>query len=370
MKKIISIAVALMAMVSCTSNGYRIDGVISGDSQAIKNGKVYLFNNDKRDVIKDTTDIINGRFQFKGNVKTPEYFFIQVEGIDNGHITLFLENVRYNITAVDTALLKATITGGPTQDIFNQAKTEAEQLYQKYGMDAIIAEYRNPATTAERKDELNQIVEEYYKEDEASRNAILEQNPFSQFSFMDFRDNVADMPVDSASAILDVYKSKEEFKDNKFITYIDEILEINRKLAVGCASLDFTLNDPNGKPVTLSDIYKKNKVTMIDFWAGWCGPCRRFNPTLVKIYAQYHKKGFEVLGVSLDRERDLWLGAIKNDKLTWPQVSDLQYWNSEAAKLYNIRYIPQNVFVDQNGIIIGKKLNEEEIPSFLEEHLK
>ena len=109
---------------------------------------------------------------------------------------------------------------------------------------------------------------------------------------------------------------------------------------------------------------------MIDFWAGWCGPCRRFNPTLVKIYKDFNKKGFGIIGVSLDKEAEGWKKAIQDDKLTWTQVSDLKYWDSEAAKLYNVRYIPQNVFVDQNGIILKRKLNEEEIVPFLTETLK
>ena len=108
---------------------------------------------------------------------------------------------------------------------------------------------------------------------------------------------------------------------------------------------------------------------MIDFWAGWCGPCRNFNPTLLKIYNEYNKLGFEIYGVSLDRKKEDWVKAIEEDKLPWIHVSELKYWNGEGPKLYNVKYIPQNVFVDQEGRIIGRQLAEEEIVPLLKEHL-
>ncbi|HIR95879.1 MAG TPA: TlpA family protein disulfide reductase, partial [Candidatus Coprenecus stercorigallinarum] len=102
----------------------------------------------------------------------------------------------------------------------------------------------------------------------------------------------------------------------------------------------------------------------------WCPPCRAFNPELVKIYKKYHKMGLEIVGVSLDRDHDAWLKGIKDDKLTWYHVSDLKYWQSEVGKLYNVNYIPQNTFVDAEGNIIGRKVAEDEIEAFLDEHLK
>jgi len=109
---------------------------------------------------------------------------------------------------------------------------------------------------------------------------------------------------------------------------------------------------------------------MVDFWASWCGPCRAFNPDLVKIYKKYHKKGFEILGVSHDRDYDAWVKGIKDDKLTWPQVSDLKFWDNEVGRMYYVRYIPQNIFVDQNGIIVGRQIDKPEVANFIDEFLK
>ena len=127
---------------------------------------------------------------------------------------------------------------------------------------------------------------------------------------------------------------------------------------------------PDGKSVSFSDVFSKNKVTLLDFWAGWCAPCRKFNPVLKEIYADYHDKGFEVLGISLDKTKKEWTEAIAQDGLPWPQVSDLRFWQNAAAVQFNVRYIPQNLFVDGDGRIIARRLSgEEEIRAFLEKQL-
>jgi len=131
--------------------------------------------------------------------------------------------------------------------------------------------------------------------------------------------------------------------------------------AIGSVAPDFTQNDPEGKPVKLSNF--RGKYVLIDFWASWCGPCRKENPSVVKAYAQFKDKNFEILGVSLDNPnaKTAWLKAIENDKLTWTQVSDLQGWKNQAARLYGVESIPQNFLIDPEGVIIAKNLRGEEL---------
>ena len=112
------------------------------------------------------------------------------------------------------------------------------------------------------------------------------------------------------------------------------------------------------------------KLLLVDFWAGWCGPCRQENPNVVKVYNDFKNRGFDVFGVSLDRTKDEWTNAIANDKLTWTHVSDLQYWNSAAAQLYSINSIPANFLLDENGTIIARDLRGEDLYNKVREILQ
>lgn len=117
---------------------------------------------------------------------------------------------------------------------------------------------------------------------------------------------------------------------------------------------EITMKTPEGEQLKLSDM--KGKVVLVDFWASWCGPCRKENPNVVRVYNKYKNRGFEILGVSLDKTKDKWLAAIEMDGLTWPHVSDLKGWKNEAAQTYGVRSIPHTVLVDAEGKIIARNL--------------
>jgi peroxiredoxin len=142
------------------------------------------------------------------------------------------------------------------------------------------------------------------------------------------------------------------------IKTLKERVAVMKAVSVGKKAPDFTLSDVNGNPVALSSKIGP-KLLLIDFWASWCEPCRQENPNVVKVYNEFHKKGFDVVGVSLDHVKDAWIKAIADDKLTWTHLSDLQWWNSAAAKLYAVNSIPANFLLDETGTIIGKNLRGE-----------
>lgn len=130
-------------------------------------------------------------------------------------------------------------------------------------------------------------------------------------------------------------------------------------LMIGGVAPDIKLNGPDGKPVSLSSL--RGKVVLIDFWASWCGPCRRENPNVVKMYQKYKDQGFEIFGVSLDNDANRWKGAIKTDGLTWFHGSDLMGWKSKPAQMYQVHSIPATFLLDKQGKIIAKGLRGAEL---------
>ena len=150
---------------------------------------------------------------------------------------------------------------------------------------------------------------------------------------------------------------------NNFID--QQITKMRGNIIEGDFAPNISAATPEGEVLALNDL--RGKVVLIDFWASWCGPCRKENPNVVKMYEKYKDKGFEILGVSLDKNRDRWLKAIEDDNLTWPHISDLQGWASQPAQTYKVSSIPYTVLVDKEGKIIAKKLRGPSLEAKLEE---
>lgn len=164
-----------------------------------------------------------------------------------------------------------------------------------------------------------------------------------------------------------LYLSLYAAEDAKATAALQEQINRVQAFAVGGEAPDFTQNMPDGRPLSLSEL--RGRYVLIDFWASWCGPCRRENPHVVKLYEAYKDKGFTVLGVSLDRDEERWLKAIEADNLTWYQVSDLKGWSNSVAQLYGVRSIPHTVLLDPQGRIVARNLRGASLESTLEELL-
>lgn len=367
MKKILLIAIGAV-LFACTPkhDGYTITGTIDGEG--VQEAKVYLSNFSRTEPIKDTANLVNGKFEFIGKLTTPEQYAVTVEGME-GRIVLFLENEKYEIVAQQGDFTNATITGGTTNELLKAHNLVKKEIADRFQIDSLMKEFYKETTTPERKNEIIATYQQSQKEMADADDAFFAANPTSFFTITQLIQKVEDVPVAEMEAKIAQYEALPQFAGNRYLSDIKEAVATLKGLEPGMQAPEFTLNDPDGNPVSLSSVYTQHKVTMIDFWAGWCGPCRRFNPTLVEIYKKYNKDGFGIIGVSLDSDENVWKSAIKDDKLTWVQVSDLQYWNSAPAKLYYVRYIPQNIFVDAQGKIIKRKVSEEEMESFLKEQL-
>jgi peroxiredoxin len=150
-----------------------------------------------------------------------------------------------------------------------------------------------------------------------------------------------------------------KYPDNLFVKNLHLQIASSRKTLIGSLAPDFTLPDTSGVNVTLSSL--KGKYVLIDFWASWCGPCMKEMPNVIKLYNDFHPKGLEIMGVSLDKSRDAWLGAIRSKNLTWKMVSDVKFWQSLVVPLYNVTAIPYTVLLDKEGRIIAKNLRGDDL---------
>lgn len=349
MRNILGVIFIAFAVFACQSakDEYTIKGTIAG----VEKGKVYLIK-----VVEgmpqtvDSTEVAAGKFTFKGKMETPDLRVLRLNDRDY-FAQFFLDNSKINVAAQKDSLAKTKITGSPTQDIFQNFINEMERVGKE--VNALQDKYRKAMQTG------NTEVADNAKID---YQALMDNNMVYTKNFVKQHPNsvvaayitLAQLAPQIDASELDSIVSKfaPELDKSEYVKQLKELVEKNKNTAIGALAPDFTLNTPDGKPFQLSSL--KGKVVLLDFWASWCGPCRQENPNVVKLYQQYHSKGLEIVGVSLDKTKEDWEQAIKDDKLDWTHVSELQYWNSEVAKLYSVNAIPQSFLLDKDGKIIAK----------------
>ena len=368
MKKLLLIGAAAL-MAACSSqpeSGYTVNVTVTGDLAQLPNDTLVLAGGTRKAPVADTVVLVNGKATFKGETTTPTYYTLSFNG-KKAIKRIFLENAKYNVTFDVAEPAKAVVEGGEIQAFLSSLNAKREELYAANNIDSLMKAYGK--LSDEEKKNFREVYGKCEEEIEGMNNAYLAENPTSAYALYTFASTIGDVPVAELDAKLAAFDTMAVYANNELLKDAKETAALIKSLQPGNKAPDFVQNDPDGKPVKFSDIYSKNKLTMVDFWASWCGPCRAFNPDLVKIYKKFHKKGFEILGVSHDKSYDAWVKGIKDDKLTWPQVSDLKDWDNEAGVMYNVSSVPYNVFVDQNGIIVGRGIGKKEVAAFIEEFL-
>ena len=252
-------------------------------------------------------------------------------------------------------------------------QSETKPIKEK--LKAIISEYNQAAQEKKNDPSYKAVVDSRYsaatKELTSALQSFISQHPNSYISLLVLNDLTDPNSGVDSPTLTKLYNGlSDPIKKTDLGETLQSRIITASRTAIGAVAPDFTQNDPSGKPVKLSDF--RGKYVLIDFWASWCGPCRMENPSVVKAYAQFKDKNFEIIGVSLDvlNRRKAWLNAIENDKLTWTQVSDLQGWKNQVAHLYGVESIPQNFLIDPKGVIIAKDLRGENLFRMLSDILK
>ncbi|MDR1003992.1 MAG: AhpC/TSA family protein [Prevotellaceae bacterium] len=363
MKKLIYLLASAALIAACSNNnGYLIKGSVNAPDGDI----VYLNKVQGRELAKmDSAIIEKGEFTFKGIQDSAMICYVSYKGADRKNMLMdfFLENGRIYLQ-LDRDNYNAI--GTPNNNIYQEVRKKFSEYndrmaeIDKAASDTTLTEQAREQKQKEmEKVETEQI--DYAKQAIATNIA----NPVGIYLLKDY---YYYLDVSELEPLMPQIPA--DYNNDVAIQRIKSNVEKMKKTAVGSKFSDFEMKTPDDKPIKLSDYAGKGKVVLVDFWASWCPPCRAEMPTLVKLYALYKNKGFEIVGVSLDRTGDAWKKGIKDLNITWPQMSDLKYWNSEAAAIYAVSSIPHLMLIGKDGTIIARGLRGEELEAKLAEELK
>lgn len=374
MKKIFTLASAMLmlAMSACADKtGYVVtgsaEGTVDGDTVYICDMQGFFAI-----VPTDTAVVKNGKFEFHGDFEGAAIRFLvpthkgTAEGL--GMADFVLENANINI---QTFLQKS----GKQPVIESDGKNAAiykdyEALDKKWNdqinpyWDIVREKKGTEAEIAKAQAEMDKLGEQR----DAEEYAFLKNHIPSGISDMLMAYNWSKYTDEQKAELMALFAEKGPEMPNykKFVAQ----KKAEESTVIGSQYTDIVMQTPEGKTIKVSDYVSKNKYTLIDFWASWCGPCLREMPNVVKAYTNYHDKGLEIVGVSLDNKKDAWVNAIKKQNMPWPHMSDLKGWECAGAAAYNVKAIPANVLISQDGKIIAKDLREEALQEKLAELLK
>lgn len=295
------------------------------------------------------TRVKNGEFVLKGHIAEPNLYEVNFDAAKK-KTPIFMGDDKMQLSGDVNDLAGLKTTGSPSNDDFVAFQAAFTPYFKE--LNALAAKANTMEYVAKRdsltvrikqvSDSIFIVLDQFIK---AKPNSYV--SPFVLVV-------VNQLTEDVVAQDKRLHSLSPEVQKGYYAQYLQKMLDDAKVGAIGTEAIDFTQSDTSGRAVTLSSF--KGKYVLVDFWASWCGPCRMENPNVVATYAKFKDKNFTVLGVSLDKARDPWLKAIKDDGLAWTQVSDLKFWYNAVAVKYHIQQIPQNFLIDPSGKIVGRNL--------------
>lgn len=342
------------------------------------NTELYLFYQLGSNKVLDSTQCVNGSFEFKGDLMYPSVALLIADHKNAGSAKLELSTADKLVFYIDKGTIqiqspdsvyKAQIIGSPINDQYKQLvaiNDEATGRTSKMMSEEVKA--TTGQTTASQQNEIQTKLKAIQTDYKNKLITFIKQNPNSYLSLVSIE--TLGGPSPDPNELLPLLNGlSKDLQDTEMARSLKDALESMKSVEIGAMAPDFEEADTTGKPVRLSSF--RGKYVLLDFWASWCGPCRQENPNVVKAYNRFKDKNFTIIGISLDKPNGgfAWLNAIRNDHLTWTQLSDLKFWNNSVAQLYFVQSIPKNFLIDPTGKIIAQDLRGDDLEAKLEEVL-
>ncbi len=354
MKEFTLIIYTLLILVSCSKSTdkdtYEITGIVKG----IPDSTIITMESGIN-IIMDSTVIIDDKFQLKGKVERPIRVMLRIKSTGDRRM-FWLENEKIHIVGEKDNLTNCKIVGSKTQKEADLLKKRKEVVYEE--MERI-----NNMVAKSNRDSLfiiyNQMID---KEVEINKKFIIDY-PDSYESITRLNESKERLkPEEIVKLLLQMSEEMQSTDEGKSIL---QFIKLNGNLKVGDKYIDFVQVNTKGEPIRFSEIM--GRYTLLEFWSSSCGPCRGFNPELVREYELYKERGFVIINVSLDTNKEKWLNAVKKDGLIWENVSDLKGADNEVAMIYGVRDIPDNFLIDDNGVIIERYIRGDNLKKKLKE---
>ena len=359
-KHILFLFVLVLALSACNKNsGFKVNVSLSnGDEKTVYLQK-YV---DNAPVIIDSAVIANETAVLTASQDNPQILYaLKIKGV-RGSMPFFADNKDVTIVgdvnnpqAVEIMASESQAELDAYNDQINQFDLQIRDLYTTMQQafsdnDSILL------------DSLNRVGTALMEQQDGFRDDYIKAHPESFVTHYILDGVKQDYPVDQLKELMAGFTTESIYRE-----HLNDYIAKQERLEIGQPFIDFTLQTKDGENVTLSEIIGQNKLTLVDFWASWCGPCRHENPVVKAAYEQFHELGFDVVGVSVDQDEAAWLKAVEEDGLPWTQVRDSE---NKASEDYMIYYIPSNFLFDQNGTMIAKGLRGEDLEAKLTEILK